>query len=88
LAYATLAHYGRDGQLLQHGRVVVYRMMDAVLNAIETVGPPIRIWVQDGRVFRELTDDEMTETNEQVGLWKSVEAESLREVFQLGTAPS
>ena len=73
--------------LLTEGRVVAYRVMDSVIESIETVGPPIRMWVLEGKTWRQLSDDEMAAIRANVGLWKAVERESLAEVMGATSTP-
>jgi proteasome beta subunit len=87
LAHATLLHYGLKDRPLTEGRVVAYRVMDSVIESIETVGPPIRMWVLEDKQWRELSDEEKTAINVNVGLWKALERESLAEVMGTPVAP-
>jgi hypothetical protein len=87
LAHATLLHYNLRERPIQHGKVVVYRMMEAVLTSIETVGPPIRMWAQAGKTFKELGEEEMKNLRDTVGAWKQIERESLDETLTGGSGP-
>lgn len=86
LAHATLLHYNLNEQPLAAGRVVTYRVMDAVISSMETVGPPIRMWVQHGVTFRELSTEESDAVGATVGAWKAIERESLSDQI-FGSSP-
>lgn len=86
LAHATLLHYDLRKRSIEHGKVVVYRMLEAVLSSMETVGPPIKMWVQSGKVFKQVNAEELDVLRDAVGAWKEVERESLDDALTGGPA--
>jgi ATP-dependent protease HslVU (ClpYQ) peptidase subunit len=81
LAHATLRHYDLRTRPIEHGKVVLYRMLEAVLSSIESVGPPIKMWAQSGKVFKEIGADELATLRDTVGAWKAIERESLNDAL-------
>lgn len=87
LAHVMLSHYDLLSCSGQHARVVVYRVMEAVISSMGTVDFPIVMWVQNGTTFRELDKPELDAIKDAVNGWREVERESLNEYFGVPAVP-
>lgn len=82
LANGLLSHFEVRDRPLEHGKVVAYRVMDIAINtSAYGIGPPIKMWTVDKEGVHELSDDELAAVRTGVGLWQSLEVETLDQVF-------
>lgn len=82
LANALLSHFEVRDRPLEHGKLVAHRVMDIAINtSAYGIGGPIQMWTVDSAGVHQLSSDELAAVRTGVGLWQSLEAETLNQVF-------
>ncbi len=90
-AIAVLSHFQTKNNSLEYGKMVVYRVMDTVIQtSAYHVGPPIQMWTVNQSGVHQLIDEELAQLQDAVATWKAVERDTLESVLsgRLATAPS
>jgi 20S proteasome alpha/beta subunit len=82
-----LDNYEARERPFHHLKLLAHRMTSACIDGLaQSVGGPIQLWSsEDGGPFVKASDDELTQLDEAVKVWRGVERESL--ALSLGEAP-